>query len=79
MVLTHNCGAKWTGASRAHCAGCHETFSCDKNFDLHRKSSACAPPDCGGKLLPRENEYGTVVWTGAPGDFDRSTLRKRMP
>ena len=55
-----------------------ETFSCDKNFDLHRKSSACAPPDCGGKLLPRENEYGTVVWTGAPGDFDRSTLRKQL-
>ena len=79
MVLTHNCGAKWTGMSRAHCAGCHETFSCDSNFDLRRKSMTCAPPDCGGKLLSRENEYGTIVWTGAPGDYDRSTLRKQMP
>ena len=78
MVLTHRCGAKWSGTSRAHCAGCHETFSCDTNFDLHRKSFTCYPPDCGGKLLPRENEYGTVIWTGASGGFDRSTLRKQM-
>ena len=78
MVLTHGCGAKWTGVSRAHCVRCHETFSCDTDFDLHYQVHTCTPPDCGGKLLPRENEYGTIVWSGAPGDFDRSTLRKQL-
>ena len=78
MVLTHGCGAKWTGVSRAHCVRCHETFSCDTDFDLHYQAHTCTPPDCGCKLLPRENEYGTIVWTGAPGGFDRSTLRKQM-
>lgn len=30
------CPTTWTGASRAHCSGCHRTFSSVTAFDAHR-------------------------------------------
>lgn len=36
-VIYHGeCGKSWSGARRAHCSGCHETFSTDGVADKHR-------------------------------------------
>lgn len=64
VVYTHSCGARWHNLRNAHCVGCHETFSSDTNFDLHRRGMTCLPPDCRGKLTPKTNPFNTVVWTG---------------
>lgn len=57
------CGAWWTGAGRAHCGGCHETFSGITAFDLHRSQAGehgtCrAPADVG--LEVAERPYGPL-------------------
>ena len=67
-VITHSCGAKWTGKTRAHCAGCHETFSSDSAFDKHRKGLRCHTPESVG-LVAREGAHGTI-W-GHPGTDPR--------
>lgn len=33
------CPATWTGQSRAHCSGCHRTFSSVGTFDAHRSAA----------------------------------------
>lgn len=69
-VITHSCGAKWSGSSRAHCGGCHTTFSGDSAFDRHRRGDdgrQCLDPDAAG-LVPRENRLGGVIW-GHPGTW----------
>jgi hypothetical protein len=35
-ITCSGCPAQWTGASRAHCSGCHRTFSGATLFDAHR-------------------------------------------
>lgn len=42
------CTSTWGGLTRAHCSGCHLTFSTAGNFDKHRRSDSeyghCLPP-----------------------------------
>jgi len=38
------CGKIWTGLSRCHCHGCHETFNSVHAFDLHRTNQQCRNP-----------------------------------
>lgn len=37
------CDARWTGISRAHCAGCHRTFAGPSLFDAHRRDGCLDP------------------------------------
>lgn len=63
-VITHSCGAKWSGAGRAHCGACHITFSGDSAFDRHRRGEGdrrCLDPASVG-LVPRENRLGGAIW-----------------
>jgi len=42
---TCTCGASWPGATaRAHCSGCHRTFSAYTSFDQHRLEGRCQDP-----------------------------------
>lgn len=66
-VITHGCGAWWTGTGRAHCAadGCHRTFSCDSAAELHRKGKPgidrrCVDPAEVG-LVAKQMPWG-VMW-----------------
>src|SRR5690606_29704267 len=38
------CQETWTGSSRAHCSGCHQTFSAISWFDAHRRRFQCLNP-----------------------------------
>jgi hypothetical protein len=58
------CGARWTGLSRAHCAGCHRTFSAVTAFDLHRRGGACLDPADAG-LVERNGMWGQPGKVGA--------------
>jgi hypothetical protein len=40
-----DCDIKWRGDAIAHCKGCHETFSSDSGFFLHRRAFKCTPPE----------------------------------
>lgn len=42
--ITCACGATWTGPSRAHCSGCHDTFSGVTAFETHRNRKGCVDP-----------------------------------
>lgn len=59
---THGCGALWSNAVWAHCAGCHRTFAGTASFDAHRSwvggGRVCADPVAAG--------FAVVVdrWTG---------------
>jgi hypothetical protein len=67
---TCRCGAWWTGASRAHCGGCHRTFSTVGNFDKHRTADGehgtCWPPEERG-LTARGVVYGVLYAAPAVG------------
>ncbi len=47
-ITCGRCGASWSGVSRAHCGGCHRTFSAVSTFDRHRVAvgahGCCADP-----------------------------------
>ena len=82
MINTHSCGARWTGASRAHFAGCHQTFSSDSAWQMHRRGLACRAPEDSG-LIASNNPHGGVIWK-RPGTWaaerERDRLRsERMP
>ena len=61
MLNTHTCGARWGGAGRCNCAGCHETFSSDSAWTRHRRGLACRDPRDAG-LVAADNPHGGVVW-----------------
>lgn len=42
------CSRRWTGRSRCHCSGCHETFTAITAFDMHRRGSRCVLPEAAG-------------------------------
>jgi hypothetical protein len=58
------CGARWTGLTRAHCSGCHLTFSGITAFDLHRRGGGCVDPSTLLALV--QDEAGT--WGYPSGD-----------
>lgn len=72
------CGSHWTGLSRAHCASCCRTFSCDSAADKHRKGPYgggrhCADPASMG-LVAREKPYGEL-WAFSAPDGGYGALR----
>jgi hypothetical protein len=63
------CEATWTGDGRAHCAGCHRTFSGVTTFDQHRSQAGehgtCLDPETvvgktGDRLLIDRGD----IWSG---------------
>ncbi|WKW86094.1 hypothetical protein SEA_JONJAMES_120 [Gordonia Phage JonJames] len=58
------CDAVWGGLLTAHCAGCHQTFSRESTFNLHRPiagrgrtgTSKCHDPESVG-LVQNSREY----------------------
>ena len=45
--MTISCGTcpnTWTGNAKAHCSGCHRTFSTVGAFDRHRLRYECQNP-----------------------------------
>lgn len=67
VITCSGCTAEWTGVSRAHCSGCHHTFTGITAFDRHRDAGGddephgfCHAPDVCGLV---EREQG--IW-GAP-------------
>ena len=62
-----NCGAEWGGLKAAHCSACHSTFSTPANFDRHRKSGVCRPPDTAGLIQDAKG-----VWKMPPNAKIRS-------
>lgn len=63
------CGKGWTGLTRGHCSGCHETFvssAFDKHQRIHEGRLQCLTPyDVG--LVARDKPWG-VLW-GMPGSY----------
>lgn len=37
LASCRGCDTRWTGTSRCHCSGCHESFSGLALFDAHRR------------------------------------------
>lgn len=78
-AITHPCGSWWTGLRRSHCAGCHETFSCESAADKHRigtfgEDRRCAPPAEVG-LIARTQPYGDLWgWPSSDG-YDLASRR----
>ena len=68
MINTHSCGARWTGAGRCHCAGCHATFNSMYAFDRHRRGLACRDPHEAG-LVAVDNPLGGAIWK-TPGTWN---------
>lgn len=72
-IVHGECGQWWTGASRVHCAGCHQTFSSESAADKHRTGRyggdrrCVSPLDAG--LVAREKPWG-ACWSmpGLDGD-----------
>lgn len=80
-MITHGkCGASWTGAGRAHCGGCHETFSSLSAFDSHQRGEhvpagqLCADPEDVG-LIQIEKPWG-FMW-GYEADPEGFTWAKK--
>ena len=67
MINTHSCGARWTGAGRCHCAGCHATFNSMYAFDRYRRGLACRDPRDAG-LVAADNPHGGAIWK-TPGTW----------
>ena len=63
-VVSHACGARWSGRQKCHCGGCHLTFSGLTAFDKHRVGMRCLAPGEVG-LVARVGEFGPI-W-GLPG------------
>lgn len=57
------CGRTWSGTSRAHCSGCHLTFTGLVAFEKHRKQFECVKP----WRLPGVFQLRNGLW-GLPGD-----------
>ncbi|MGW0682900.1 FDXHR family putative zinc-binding protein [Streptomyces sp. NPDC002754] len=74
MAITHGeCGKSWTGMAKAHCSGCHETFSTYGASDKHRIGSfgidrRCAAPGTVG-LVQRDGIWGYPAPEGGMRDL----------
>lgn len=70
MEITHGeCGKKWTGAARAHCSGCHETFNRDSVASKHRVGAfgidrRCVDPATVGLVRGDDG-----IWRGEPSEY----------
>lgn len=62
------CGRTWTGASRGHCSGCHETFSSGA-FDKHQRISGGVVTCSTDGLVASRKPWGTL-WS-MPGGENR--------
>ncbi|WP_455709610.1 FDXHR family putative zinc-binding protein [Micromonospora sediminicola] len=62
-MIACRCGAAWSGASIAHCACCHRTFSAVSTFDKHRTGTVdrrrCVDPVTVGLAPNRHGVYRT--------------------
>jgi hypothetical protein len=62
-VIRHGaCGKEWTGATRGHCSGCHETFTSgafDRHFTHDHGQTVCNPPATRG-LIAHQEPWGTL-------------------
>lgn len=49
LLSCSGCPSRWSGLARAHCSGCHLTFTGVSAFDRHRSSEGTCllPPDLG--------------------------------
>ena len=81
MIISHGkCGKSWTGAGRAHCGACHETFSSLGAFDAHQRGphvpagQLCADPEDLG-LVQIEKPWG-FMW-GYEADPEGFTWLKK--
>ncbi|WP_439332433.1 FDXHR family putative zinc-binding protein [Saccharopolyspora antimicrobica] len=50
-ITCGGCSSRWTGVSRCHCSGCHQTFSGVTAFDKHRNRSKCREPSKLGLVI----------------------------
>lgn len=57
MIRCRWCATEWSGLGRAHCSGCHATFSTAGTFDRHRRAGSCQPPVDRG-LVQRHGLWG---------------------
>lgn len=64
--VTYTCGGcdnRWGGVSRAHCSGCHRTFTGAATFDQHRRDikgvGTCIDP---ATLLTKGTQEPTQVF-----------------
>lgn len=69
LIDCGKCKAHWSGAGRAHCGGCHKTFSGLTAFDAHQRGNTegqtCGDPTEKGMEL-REKSWGTYWAYPAP-------------
>lgn len=88
--LSHcrNCHAVWSGIASAHCTLCHRLFSSNSAVDLahstHRDSKGelrriCKDPSTISALVQLKNEFGTLVWKGAPMDEAAKAVFQKDP
>jgi len=61
MITCGGCDAQWSGTSKCHCGGCHQTFSGIGLFDLHRVNDECKDPK-GMKKDGLPLKYEDGVW-----------------
>lgn len=85
LITCGGCDARWTGPNRAHCSGCHRTFSGPTLFDAHRHQrgdrGGCEDP--AALLVQRGPRTGQPVmflrdgiWSGP--EMDEATKAKRF-
>lgn len=79
-ITCGGCPAEWTGAARAHCSGCHETFSGTSLFDAHRSArghhgTCLNPATLAGKDGQPRMQLRGAIWFGP--DMDEDT-RERL-
>lgn len=64
MLIAHGqCGKTWSGSGRAHCSGCHETFTTYLASDKHRTGAfgvdrRCAHPGSVGLVQRPDGIWG---------------------
>ncbi len=73
----YECGVRWSSLALAHCkgsvgvSGCHQNFSSDTGFTLHRRGGVCTHPQALVKKESGEHylEWDEVrSWWRSPGD-----------
>ncbi|WP_442939219.1 FDXHR family putative zinc-binding protein [Nonomuraea sp. SYSU D8015] len=64
MITCGGCPAEWGGETRAHCSGCHRTFTGITAFDVHHKGGECWPPRQVG--LEALHTSGNQILWGKP-------------
>lgn len=65
-----NCGSKWTGHNRSHCAACHITFGGVASFDRHRSVGSRIGRKCQTPESIGLKDNGNSIWVSSYGDSD---------